>query len=221
MSSFLSESLTVALFMVLLFGTVCFYLYSRMSYTEKRLSLIENMLLDIKMSMDSAGREEAEYVPEPVSGPSPLSAAEGEALPSEGGAEESLYKNILGELNAEEIPSEDRPATPHEEHGSTPRPSSPQLPVFSATRVMPNYEAMIKNELVALCEKRQLKVSGSKKRADLIAALRKYDEQQQSKSGEPEITGNPQTGDLFPLSATLGDSGEGFSVDLGNAETLE
>ncbi len=226
MSSFLSESLTVALFLVVLFGTVCFYLYSRMSYTEKRLSLIENMLLDIKMSMDSAGRDEPEYVPEPVSAPSPLAATEGEALPSEGAAEESLYKNILGELHGETLEEVESKQQEVEQRSSTPvreestRPPSPQLPTFTASRVMPNYEAMIKSELIALCEKRQLKVSGAKKRADLIAALRKYDEQQQSKSGS-EITGNPHTGDLFPLSASVGDSGEGFSVDLGNAETLE
>lgn len=230
MSSFLSESLTVALFLTVLFGTVCFYLYSRMSYTEKRLSLIENMLLDIKMSMDSVGREDSHYIPEPVSGPSPLSAAEGEVLPSERITEESLYKNILGEIQEEKEEEEFHASglAEAEPRASTPRPSTPQPPTFTATasastpKIMPNYEAMIKNELVALCEKRQLKVSGQKRRADLIAALRKYDEQQ-SKSGseEKEISGNPHTGDLFPLSATLGDGGEGFSVDLGNAEVLE
>jgi hypothetical protein len=215
MTSFLSESLTVALFLGLIFGTVCFYLYSRINYTEKRLSLIENMLLDLRMSMDVGNHSEPEYVPEPVSAPSPLPSTEGEMLPTDGnGGEESLYKNILNEL---------RPVEDVEEEAASVA-SSPASPVEQVTpvKVMPNYEAMLKNELVALCEKRQIKVSGAKKRADLIAALRKYDEQQ-SKSGseEREITGNPHTGDLFPLAATLGDSGEGFSVDLGSAETLE
>lgn len=233
----MSESLSVALFMFLIFGTVCFYLYSRMSYTEKRVSLIENMLLDIKMTMDAAGRDEPEFVPEPVGRPMPVLSTEGEMLPSLGGGmpdansnEENLYKNILSEMrDAEEISSDDQPFSsenqmemPQEEEEQQQRPPSPP-PAPSSVKVTPNYEAMIKSELIALCEKRQLKVSGKKQRADLIGALRKYDEQQQLKSGNSssEITGNPHTGDLFPLSAEVGDSGEGFSVDLGGAETLE
>jgi hypothetical protein len=98
---------------------------------------------------------------------------------------------------------------------------APQEQPTSSAKVMPNYEAMLKDELLTLCGKRGIKVSGAKRRAELITALRKYDEQQ-SKSGEEEISGNPHTGDIFPLAATLGgDSGEGFSVDLGSAETLE
>jgi hypothetical protein len=217
MTSFLSESLTVALFLFLIFGTVCFYLYSRMSYTEKRLSLMENMLLDIKMSMDTAGREEPEYIPEPVGAPSPMSANEGEFLPSENTGDENLYKNILNEMKV--VEEEEMPGVEEEEDASTESVKAVDLapaPVIS-TKVSPNYEAMIKNELIALCEKRNLKVSGAKKRADLISALRKHDDQQ----NKGEVSGNPHTGDLFPLSATLGESGEGFSVDLGNAETLE
>ncbi len=224
MTGFLSESLTVALFLVLIFGTVSFYLYSRINYTEKRLSLIENMLLDLRMSMDLGGAaHEPEYVPEPISGPSPLASTEAEVLPTtEGGqAEESLYKNILNEMHAveeveeEEVKSEKTPTASME--------SEETAPTASSTKVMPNYEAMLKDELLSLCAKRQIKVSGNKRRAELIAALRKYDEQQgQSKSGSEEIGGNPHTGDLFPLAATLEGAGEGgFSVDLGSAETLE
>ncbi len=223
MTGFLSESLTVALFLVLIFGTVSFYLYSRINYTEKRLSLIENMLLDLRMSMDLSGAgREPEYVPEPISGPSPLASTEAEVLPTtEGGqAEESLYKNILNEMHAveeveeEEVKSEKAPTASMESEETAPT---------ASTKVMPNYEAMLKDELLSLCAKRQIKVSGNKRRAELIAALRKYDEQQgQSKSGSEEIGGNPHTGDLFPLAATLEGAGEGgFSVDLGSAETLE
>jgi hypothetical protein len=218
MTSFLSESLTVALFLFLIFGTVFFYLYSRMSYTEKRLSLMENMLLDIKMSMDTMGRDEPEYVPEPVGAPSPMSSNEGEFLPSETNGDENLYKNILNEMQVVEE-EEEAPVSEKEEVAEPVKEMNvaPMSVAAPSMKVSPNYEAMIKNELVALCEKRNLKVSGAKKRADLIAALRKYDEQQ----NKSEVSGNPHTGDLFPLSATLGESGEGFSVDLGNAETLE
>ena len=52
----LSESTTVGVLLLLIFGAISFYLYSRVNYTEKRMSLMENMLLDIKMGIESMNK---------------------------------------------------------------------------------------------------------------------------------------------------------------------
>lgn len=48
----LSESLTIGLLLTLVFGALFFYVYSRVSYVEKRVGLIENILIDIKMNQE-------------------------------------------------------------------------------------------------------------------------------------------------------------------------
>ena len=48
----INESLTIGLLLAVVFGGVCFYLYTRIVYTEKRIGLMENILLDIKMSQE-------------------------------------------------------------------------------------------------------------------------------------------------------------------------
>jgi hypothetical protein len=52
MISGLSESLTLTLVLLLVFGSVCLYLYTRITQTEQKISLIESILLDLKMASD-------------------------------------------------------------------------------------------------------------------------------------------------------------------------
>lgn len=51
----LSESVTLTLVVFLVVGSVCFYLYSRILLNENRMSLIESLLMDLKMSTDLRG----------------------------------------------------------------------------------------------------------------------------------------------------------------------
>jgi hypothetical protein len=176
MNTGLSESATIAILLLLIFGAVSFYLYSRVNYTEKRMSLMENMLLDIKMSLDSMHKEEPEYSPEPVGAPTPLQPEEGEALPEE----ENYYKEVLE--TAVEAPA---PPTSHD------APASAEVAALSTVSV--NYESMTKDELIALAEKRGIKLGKRPGRKDLISALRK---------GE-EVNGPASGSDLFPMAAPL------------------
>jgi hypothetical protein len=202
MSFSLSESATIGILLLLIFGAVSFYLYSRINYTEKRMGLMENMLLDIKMGLESMHKEEPEFVPEPVGAPRPMESSEAEPLPEE----ETYYQSVLAQAGENEAAITETEAEEtevvHEEK-----------PVVSV-----NYESMTKDDLVALAEKRGAKVGKRPGRKDLIAALKKLDE---TKSGE--VSGASLTSDLFPMSAALNEgdsSGAGFPVDLG-AETLE
>lgn len=48
----LSDTLTVGLVLVLLFGSIALYLYTRIQQAEQKISLLESILLDLKMSSE-------------------------------------------------------------------------------------------------------------------------------------------------------------------------
>jgi hypothetical protein len=48
----LSDTLTVGLVLVLLFGSIALYLYTRLQQAEQKISLLESILLDLKMSSE-------------------------------------------------------------------------------------------------------------------------------------------------------------------------
>lgn len=198
MSIGLSESATVGILLLLIFGAVSFYLYSRINYAEKRMSLMENMLLDIKMGLETINKGEPEFVPEPIGAPEPMGSNETEPLPEE----ENYYQSVLQQAATQEQTQEMTEVETIQD----------EKPIVSA-----NYESMTKDDLISLAEKRGAKVGKRPGRKDLIAALKKLDE-----SKSVDVAGASTTSEIFPMAATLneGSDGNGFPVDLG-AETLE
>ena len=85
MTTLLGDSLTVGIVLALVFGAVCFYLYSRMSQNEKRVGLLENLLLSLKMSTEASlfGPD----MVEPTSSPAPLTSTDVEEVSEENYAE--------------------------------------------------------------------------------------------------------------------------------------
>jgi hypothetical protein len=49
----LSESLIIGLVVLLLCGAVSFYIYARMMYAEKKLTVMESILVDMRVALDS------------------------------------------------------------------------------------------------------------------------------------------------------------------------
>lgn len=191
----LSESATIGVLLLLIFGAVSFYLYSRINYTEKRMSLMENMLLDIKMGIETMNKEEPEYVPEPVGAPTPMQGEEAEALPEE----ETYYQSVLQKAQTEATATEAATTEVSEEPVKAP--------------VTPNYESMSKDDLIALAEKRGVKLGKRPGRKDLIAALRKIEDV----SSAP-VSGAPTSSELFPMAASLSTLEQPDDIA---AETLE
>ena len=87
----LSDSLTIGILLVLIFGAVSFYLYSRLSQNEKRVSLLENLLLTLKMNTEASlgGPDMVEAMGSPVQ----LSAEDIE------GIHEEDYAEMLKDIN--------------------------------------------------------------------------------------------------------------------------
>jgi hypothetical protein len=153
----LSDSLTVGLVLALIFGALIFYLYTRIGQIEKRVSLTENILLDLKMATENTLMamatpshthvHEVERV-EPISAPEPLEKNEVEEV-----SEEEFYKNVLEQANSTEVPVEHESA--------------------QSVKVEANYEAMTLKELKEEAKRRGLKLAANVHKKDILDALKR------------------------------------------------
>jgi hypothetical protein len=62
--SYLGDTLTIGLILILLFGSIALYLYTRVQQTEQKVGLLESIVLDLKLT------GEIQSFAEPVSAPS-------------------------------------------------------------------------------------------------------------------------------------------------------
>lgn len=143
MTGVLNDSVTVGILLAIIFGAVTFYIYSRMVQNEKRVSLLENLLLSLKMSTEAsllgADMVGPEYV-EPVSNVTPLNEDDVDTI------DEEKYSEML-----KEMPLETERKEP--------------------LKMDANYESMSLKELQALGRQKGLSVHSVKKK-DLIDSLR-------------------------------------------------
>jgi hypothetical protein len=174
----LSDALTIGIVITLVFGALFFYLYSRLAQNEKRVSLIENILLDLKMSADAGwgvhgvvqdGMEEqhesVNHV-EPISAPEPLATEDVDTN------DESMYKDILAQTTAPEVKLGQDEVKSFDITSSSKAPSPKSVQV---TKVQANYEAMSNKELKNLAKARGVNVPSQAGKKEIIAALRKAD----------------------------------------------
>lgn len=217
----LSDALTIGIVITLVFGALFFYLYSRLSQNEKRVSLIENILLDLKMSADAgwgvhgtgpeSGEEESMTVDQvkPVSAPEPLASDDVDTT------DENMYKDILAQTNAPDVNLAS--GTSIDEVKSfdlSPSKSSSPKASVQVTKVQPNYESMSNKELKSLAKQRGINVPSAAGKKEIIAALRKAD------GGAP--TPAPNAPVAVEAGSFLGNQ-EGASLDgepLGEVDTL-
>jgi len=189
----LGDSLTVGIILTLIFGAVCFYLYSRMNQNEKRVGLLENLLMSLKISTEASMM--GPDMVEPISNPAPLAPADVEQV-----SEES-YADMLKEIDAVATEEKEllRSLEPVMEAEVSETGSS------SIRKMDANYESMSSKELQALARQRGISGVPLKKR-DLIDALKKQ--------GEP-APAVPEP--LIPVDGELEGVDAGFSVDLQKA----
>jgi hypothetical protein len=194
----MSESIAIAIFLILLFGSATIYLYSRITYNEKRLGMMESLLVDIKMMIESSEEEKAPVMP--LASVYSYPAAPKEESPAEKEAsenDESIYAAVLEQadasgnaLEAEELEEAEAPAT---------------------QKVGPNYDGLTRAELATLAEQRSIRITKRAGRGEIISALRKADESNNSTAA----TGKQDApGALFPADGPLGGD---LSLDSGNA----
>ena len=218
------EMFGIALILAILFGGVCFYIYSRMMYSEKRIGLLEGILMDIKMTMESVGNQMRAPMPmtppfEDMNIPPNLEKVVGDPM-----QEENFYSELLKEVTEEhsgkhlsEPPSSsldaqlgaaaDSPDTP----ASAPFPPEKQEQDFSATPLQPPspYDIMSRQDLLSLLEKRGIRVAKRAGRGEMISVLRNADEianrstqvGTENGSGNSSETSSSSMDESSPLSA--------------------
>ena len=178
-----SDAVTIGIVITLVFGALFFYLYSRQVQNEKRVSLIENILLDLKMSADAnqswgsanwglepheheeSRKEESQQEPpvnhvEPVSGPEPLASDDLDT------SDEDVYREVL-----EQAPEEMKSFEVAGSKSGSPKTSN----TVSVTKVQPNYASMTAKELKSLAKQRGLTFPNGAGKKEITDALRKQD----------------------------------------------
>lgn len=176
----LSDTLTMGIVLALVFGSLIFYLYSRLLQVEKRMALTENILLDLKMATENTllamgsshehdGDDQAERI-EPISEPEPVQSQEVEEIP-----EEDFYKNILATAPSEEATPENAAAAVLKEIQLTDTTSgrAKESSTVSVTKVEPNYESMSLKELKSLAKTRGLQITSHAGKKEVIDTLKK------------------------------------------------
>jgi hypothetical protein len=196
----LSDTLTVGLVLVLLFGSIALYLYTRLQQAEQKISLLESILLDLKMSA-----EIKTYTELPASEEIKVHASD--VSSSSSGGNVATYKPF-DEEETESTAVEVTEYTPldeivgteskHSSRSSSPPPShtddadyapgavisgykdvvaSALTEVASSSPSSPSvsYEGMTIKELQALAKSRGISSANSMKKASLIEALKTSD----------------------------------------------
>jgi hypothetical protein len=176
----LSESLIIGLVVLLLCGAVSFYIYARMMYAEKKLTVMESILVDMRVALDSIMTERQGHpsavpiahtpggeVPGPEPTPEKSADAETDMSGSStsdsapGEAEEKFYGAVLDQ--AHDITAEVT--------GTVVDEAAPSSTGAAASPVA--FEKMSRAELVAYAEKNGFRVKKSMSRGEIESMLRR------------------------------------------------
>jgi len=166
--SFISESLTIGLLLAIVFGALFFYLYTRVTYNEKRVSLMENILLDIKMNQEQQPLHVLPPIPHDVSFHQTVLQQQQEEQ------EETPFEVVDSEVSEDVVADEEEYAELlNQVHDEV---KEEVLPVITNTTPTNKYDSMTKDELTELVKKRGLRAGNRPGREKLISILEKADE---------------------------------------------
>lgn len=223
----LSDTLTVGLVLVLLFGAVALYLYTRIQQAEQKITLLESILLDLKMSseihsyselpaplepsVDTKGGASTESTPEtytPFEDEHDASASSDSAPSSsnqDGFATSPLTE--VSDLDVEQYKSVVADAVKDESNEQplqyNQQSQGNQQDSKSSSTVQ--YELMTLKELQTLAKTRGIVGANTMKKAPIIEALRTSDKVQSSSTLDSGFTGSSagtflETSAAFPAS---------------------
>jgi len=161
----ISDTLTMGIVLSVILGSLFFYLYTRLLQVEKRISLTENILLDLKMATENTllmmgsgssnrfmasnsdnDNEQTEHV-EATTDAQPLQEQEVEEL-----KEEDFYKSVLQNASVEPTAT---------------------VETKQSVKMDVNYEALTKKELQESLKQRGLTLPKGAGRKEMIDTLKK------------------------------------------------
>lgn len=188
----LNETLTLGLVLVLLFGSICLYLYTRIQQNEQKLNLVENILLDLKIANEIKSYPDlpAGAVAAPLSGggdsspaaykpmdSSDVEAAHESPVELEAVAEDSIDidSGIGSSAAIQPLPFEDSSSSSPASEVEMVSTAAPEAAAVPATKVTPNYTALTMSELKALAKQRGVSGANGMRRQQLIEVLNTSD----------------------------------------------
>jgi len=183
----LSESLTIGLLLTLVFGALFFYVYSRVTYSEKRIGLMEKLLLNLKMEQEEKpihilprispqmtfhqlSENTSSQISEPFvsSEPSVLPPRPSFTEPSVLPPRPSFTEPFVSSDNSEEDMYKNVLEEAHEIEDN----SLPKIEI--------NYEAMTKDELIEAAKTKGIRVGNRPGREKLLQLLKKSEDMKTS-----------------------------------------
>jgi hypothetical protein len=179
----MNDALMIGVVLSLVFGSVVFYLYNRLSMTEKKMVLFEGIVTDLRVMLDAApfasgappsNMQEFEPTPEylnAISSPVPLQKEEMEDMSGMGDEED--YQQTLEQAleSASAVEALESSKTLQIDETSSVI-SSSTAPV-NVTKLSPDLDAMSVAELKALIKQKGLSAPAGARRKDLIEVLKK------------------------------------------------
>ena len=191
-------------------------MYIRLTFLEKKVSIMESILVDARVALDSIMMENTvhpAHVPIAhtpgvhVSPPVPIDASESEEIP-----EEKFYSSVLDQAHeqAQDLSGAEAPETV---------PAEAALASLAVPAAPMNFTAMSRRELFELATKRGLRAKKSMNHAELVALLRRSESAQNATVVTGTENASEPTGAVFQGGAALdgsvsmGDGQAGASLD--------
>jgi hypothetical protein len=171
----MNDALMIGVILTLVFGAIIFYLYNRLSMTEKKLGLFEGVLTDLKVMMDAAPyatgpppSHMAEFEPSPeylnaISAPVPLQNEEMEEVEE--------YQQTLEQ--ALETATELESRTLHIDDMVGAQNAGGMAQPVNVTKLSPDLDSMTVKELHGLAKEKGVTVPAGTRRKDIIELLKK------------------------------------------------
>lgn len=218
----LSDTLTVGLVLVLLFGSIALYLYTRIQQSEQKISLLESILLDLKMSSEIRSYNE---LPASTHGDTSITHNQSEYTSFDDSEPDWFPSSCVNDINSSIVNSnKSQPNSPapsisskvdDEDNGDVEQYKSivaevvdniPSEIAYTAEsieslKVSPNYESMTIKELQTLAKSRGITGAGSMKKNSVIEALKTSDRSQPIEPGSLGTSSFLESSSTFQSSA--------------------
>ena len=190
----MSEAIIVGVLFLLIVSATTFYLYSRLMYSERKIGLMENLLLDIKMSLEM----EREIHPHGHEHDEPKVDILEPSFTQEVKDDVESYTSVLENIPTETVTF----VEPLVESLAEQSDSSVKAPV--------NFDSMTRDELASLAEKKGHRVLKRHTKLQLLAMVRE---------SEKNTSGGFETGTDGPVGGNTG-TVEGASLVSGEVDDL-
>jgi len=192
--SSLSDTLTIGVVLVLLFGSIALYLYTRIQQAEQKVNLLESILLDVKMSAEIKSysdlpadtEERTPHPPSPIR-PTVPAVSTVSSEPTEeytmlddlekdqqALVEDSVYlrmEDTEGQEDVEELTS-DKPSTEEVEELTSDSLATDSSDLLLHAAPLVSYENMTLKDLQTLAKSRHITGVSTMKKGALVDALK-------------------------------------------------